>query len=537
MGRGRAMRLPEDGAGADERLGEALPIEGAPAVWHDEPPPDDYHVDVVDGDTHDGAPIDAPAPLFADPVTLRPARRTGGIRTPRPFTPAVSVATPPTDESDRDEPFVDAEPRPAPRPAYGSGRPLPRVGTEALGRCVRLARYGAFVDFSGHRGLIHISQLRPGLRVERVEDVIAIGDEVVVRVIAVDPQARHVNLTYVGPAPYSPSVGLRPMAAPEMGEPDRAAQGALGTPAPVAASQMTPTGADVAAVATPGRPTVPDAFDGASVTQRGVSAERPLSTAPDVTIPVPVNPVVPVPVPAAVEVTIPVPARAVDASPVAPRVANEQATPDGPSGERPAPARAVATQPVAARSVPVPPTPPAVPRRREIVGYVPGARVRPEAAPAPAATTGGARPTTARPAAAPKPQEVARTGSRAMRRELDDPNHPMARFLAMSPDLGATARPARPATRAVPTAAPVDPEPEVAPEPPRMVPATRLVHADEPEPELPVSDTPATIEALAARFGTKPGPVGREVRPAPTSRSQAAREAQARMLEQLRRQG
>jgi hypothetical protein len=124
-----------------------------------------------------------------------------------------------------------------------------------------------------------------------------------------------------------------------------------------------------------------------------------------------------------------------------------------------------------------------------------------------------------------------------MRRELDDPNHPMARFLAMSPDLGATARPARPATRAVPAAAPIEPEPEVAPEPPRMVPATRLVHADEPEPELPVSDTPATIEALAARFGTKPTPASRDGRPAPSSRSQAAREAQARMLEQLRRQG
>ena len=72
---------------------------------------------------------------------------------------------------------------------------------------------------------------------------------------------------------------------------------------------------------------------------------------------------------------------------------------------------------------------------------------------------------------------------------------------------------------------------------PRMVPATRLVHADEPEPELPMSDTPATIEALAARFGTKPAPATRETRAAPTSRSQAAREAQARMLEQLRRQG
>ncbi len=536
MGRGRAMRLPEDGAGADERLGEALPIEGAPAVWHDEPPPDDYHVEVVDGDTHDGAPIDAPAPLFADPVTLRPARRTGGIRTPRPFTPAVSVATPPADESDRDEPFVDAEPRPAPRPAYGSGRPLPRVGTEALGRCVRLARYGAFVDFSGHRGLIHISQLRPGLRVERVEDVINIGDEVVVRVIAVDPQARHVNLTYVGPAPYAPSVDVRQIATAQTSGPDRVAAVPSSTPtAPNATDSRSLTPAH--ATFDPHPPTPADAANSRGLTPAHATFDPHPPTPADADIPEPIAPAVPVPTPTPVDVAIPIPTRAADAPPT-PARAVEGTSPSGrtPRGESPS-TRADVAQPAPARAVPVPPAPPIAPRRREIVGYVPGARVRPEVSPAPASSSsGGARPTP-RPAATPKPPEVARTGSRAMRRELDDPNHPMARFLAMSPDLGATARAARPASRTVPSSAPIEPEPEVAPEPPRMVPATRLVHADEPEPELPVSDTPATIEALAARFGTKPTPAGRDGRPAPSSRSQAAREAQARMLEQLRRQG
>ena len=536
MGRGRAMRLPEDGAGADERLGEALPIEGAPAVWHDEPPPDDYHVEVADVDPTDEGASDAPAPLFADPVTLRPARRTGGIRTPRPFTPAVSVATPPADESDRDEPFVDAEPRPAPRPAYGSGRPLPRVGTEALGRCVRLARYGAFVDFSGHRGLIHISQLRPGLRVERVEDVINIGDEVVVRVIAVDPQARHVNLTYVGPAPYAPSVDVRPIATAQTSGPDRAAAVPSSTPTPADAANLqglTPAHATFA----PHTPTPADAANSRGLTPAHATFDPHPPTAADADIPEPIAPAMPVPAPTPVDVAIPIPTPASDAPPT-PARAVEGASTSGrtPRTESPS-TRADVAQSAPARAVPVPPTPPVPPRRREIVGYVPGARVRPEVSPAPASSSsGGARPTP-RPAATPKPPEVARTGSRAMRRELDDPNHPMARFLAMSPDLGAVARPARPATRAVPAAAPIEPEPEVAPEPPRMVPATRLVHADEPEPELPVSDTPATIEALAARFGTKPTPASRDGRPAPSSRSQAAREAQARMLEQLRRQG
>jgi hypothetical protein len=121
-----------------------------------------------------------------------------------------------------------------------------------------------------------------------------------------------------------------------------------------------------------------------------------------------------------------------------------------------------------------------------------------------------------------------------MRRELDDPNHPMARFLAMLPDLGEPTRAARPATHPLVRSAPINPEPDIAPEPPRMVPATRLVHADEPDPEPPVSDTPPTIDALTARFNPKPGAPTRAPRLSPTSRSQAAREAQARMLEQLR---
>ena len=470
------MRQPEDGAGADERLGEALPIEGAPAVWHDEPPPDDYHVEVADVDPTDEGASDAPAPLFADPVTLRPARRTGGIRTPRPFAATAPIVEPPVTDTDRSDPFADADSRPMGRPMYGSGRPLPRVGTEALGRCVRLTRYGAFVDFSGHRGLIHISQLRPGLRVERVEDVITIGDEVVVRVIAVDPQARHVNLTYVCPAPLSPST--------------------VDTASPTVISPSAPprTMANDATPTLP--PTMPDSSTSAESAMAAANAT--VASPPDDAA-----------TPDTVRETV--------------RVATGR-----PSVESRAPSPAQPVPPIAPTPTPV--------RRREIVGYVPGARVRTEASAASQPVMPGATPPS-RPTTTPKAPEVARSGSRAMRRELDDPNHPMARFLAMSPDLGATARPARPASRTAPSSAPIDPEPEVAPEPPRMVPATRLVHADEPEPELPVSDTPATIDALAARFGSKPALSTRGARPTQTSRSQAAREAQARMLEQLRRQG
>src|SRR6266545_4236713 len=96
-------------------------------------------------------------------------------------------------------------------------RPLPGIGTVALGKVVRTAPYGAFVDFLGFRGLIHISQLLPGYRVERVEDVVQMSDEVVVRVIAVDPERRHINLALVPTAPGVTHLGGAP--APSTGTP------------------------------------------------------------------------------------------------------------------------------------------------------------------------------------------------------------------------------------------------------------------------------------------------------------------------------
>jgi len=45
----------------------------------------------------------------------------------------------------------------------------------------------------GQDGLIHISQLAPG-RVKRVEDIVNLGDVVLVKVISIDEQGR-VNLS------------------------------------------------------------------------------------------------------------------------------------------------------------------------------------------------------------------------------------------------------------------------------------------------------------------------------------------------------
>ena len=54
--------------------------------------------------------------------------------------------------------------------------------------------FGAFVEFlPGKEGLIHISKL-DRKRVEKVEDVVSVGDEIKVKVLEIDKQGR-INLS------------------------------------------------------------------------------------------------------------------------------------------------------------------------------------------------------------------------------------------------------------------------------------------------------------------------------------------------------
>lgn len=63
-----------------------------------------------------------------------------------------------------------------------------------LGKVMRIMPFGAFVEFlPGKEGLVHISKLDKK-RVEKVEDVVNIGDEIMVKVIEVDKQGR-INLS------------------------------------------------------------------------------------------------------------------------------------------------------------------------------------------------------------------------------------------------------------------------------------------------------------------------------------------------------
>ncbi len=69
-----------------------------------------------------------------------------------------------------------------------------QVGETYLGKVKRIEKFGAFVElFKGKDGLVHISQLAEE-RVNKVEDVVKLDDEIMVKVTEIDNQGR-VNLS------------------------------------------------------------------------------------------------------------------------------------------------------------------------------------------------------------------------------------------------------------------------------------------------------------------------------------------------------
>ena len=66
----------------------------------------------------------------------------------------------------------------------------PEVGQVYTGKVTRIMNFGAFVEFMpGREGLVHISQLAKE-RVEKVEDVVSVGDEIVVKLVEIDSKGR-----------------------------------------------------------------------------------------------------------------------------------------------------------------------------------------------------------------------------------------------------------------------------------------------------------------------------------------------------------
>jgi polyribonucleotide nucleotidyltransferase len=127
--------------------------------------------------------------------------------------------------------------------------PTPEVGAVYSGKVVNITKFGAFVNIlPGRDGLVHISRLGQGKRVERVEDVVQLGQEVEVRVDDIDPQGK-VSLSLVGgeggggasgpagaAAGSAPSPAQAPSQAPSSSSSSSSSSGNGGSPAPRRAS-------------------------------------------------------------------------------------------------------------------------------------------------------------------------------------------------------------------------------------------------------------------------------------------------------------
>ena len=99
--------------------------------------------------------------------------------------------------------------------------PSAEIGATYTGRVVNVTKFGAFVNIlPGRDGLVHISKLGQGRRVERVEDVVDLGDELTVRVDDIDQQGK-VSLSPVGGSPEAADEPpqAEPAAAPASQEP------------------------------------------------------------------------------------------------------------------------------------------------------------------------------------------------------------------------------------------------------------------------------------------------------------------------------
>lgn len=95
------------------------------------------------------------------------------------------------------------------------------VGGVYMGKVVRIMPFGAFIELTpGKDGMLHISKMADH-RVEKVEDVMNIGDEIEVKVAEIDSQGRvnliRTDITYAS----APEGGFRPSAPAGRGRPPR----------------------------------------------------------------------------------------------------------------------------------------------------------------------------------------------------------------------------------------------------------------------------------------------------------------------------
>jgi polyribonucleotide nucleotidyltransferase len=68
---------------------------------------------------------------------------------------------------------------------------MPKVGERFLGTVVKTTAFGAFVSLlPGKDGLVHISKLGSGKRINKVEDVVGVGDKLQVEILDIDARGK-----------------------------------------------------------------------------------------------------------------------------------------------------------------------------------------------------------------------------------------------------------------------------------------------------------------------------------------------------------
>lgn len=71
---------------------------------------------------------------------------------------------------------------------------VPEVGDVYNSKVASVMPYGVFVDFAGKSGLLHVSEISHS-RIDKVEDVFKVGDEVKVKLIGIDPKTGKFKLS------------------------------------------------------------------------------------------------------------------------------------------------------------------------------------------------------------------------------------------------------------------------------------------------------------------------------------------------------
>jgi polyribonucleotide nucleotidyltransferase len=85
--------------------------------------------------------------------------------------------------------------------------PTAELGATYTGKVVNITKFGAFVNvLPGRDGLLHISKIGGGKRIDRVEDVLNLGDEVEVRVDDIDNSGK-LSLSLASDEPPAPGEG------------------------------------------------------------------------------------------------------------------------------------------------------------------------------------------------------------------------------------------------------------------------------------------------------------------------------------------